>query len=377
MFLTAMSGGLVLPLFSLFVGAIDGSFVLIGLAIFGRDGASAFSRLPFGSLSDRWGRKPLIIVAAGGYAISPLAFSVIDRAIYLLPFTVLHGLAIGCMWPTAYAVVSDMSQVGKRGQAISLFAVITGTGYAIGTVIGGILSKSYGYSLTYRIAFVIGLIVFLGCLGFKETHPKKTIQTRSKSKKLNLINFLNLLKRPILLIPFIAAFACSLTLAMSSTFFPLYGVQVGETEAEIGFILMLTPMLGIIVSVPLGKLVDNVNKIMLLFFTILSSLFLVAIIPLFTSFYAFVIIFSFLSFPNIAIQVIPMTIVVDSTEISSKGLGLGVVQTGIQMGSAISPLLFSLLAGSTSIASTFWVSSLIGLILMATIIPIAKQSRST
>lgn len=377
MFLAALSGGLVLPLFSLFVETLDGSFVIIGLVIFGRDGASAFSRLLFGSLSDRWGRKPLLITSALGYVIAPLAFSVIDRATYLLPFAVLQGLAISCIWTTAYAIVSDISKVGKRGQAIGLFFVLTGSGFALGTVLGGFLSKSYGFSITYRIAFVLGLIVFLGSLGFRETHHEKTIQTSSRSKKQNLINFANLLKHQTLLIPFIAGFACSLTLAMSSTFFPLYGVQVGRTEAEIGFILMLTPMFGIIVGIPLGKLADIVNKTTLLFITIMSSLLLVALIPLFTSFYAFVMVFSFLSFPFIAIQVIPMAIVADSPDVSSKGLGLGVVQTGIQMGGAISPLLFSLLAGSTSVAYTFWISSLIGLILLGIMIPIAKRSRST
>lgn len=369
-----------MPLFSLFIEGIGGSLVLIGLVIFGREVTGTFGRIPLGSLSDKYGRKTLLIIGTGGYAISPLIYSLINQAGYLIPFALFHGITVACIWPTAFATLSDMTKVGKRGQAIGLFSVFTGTGYASGIIIGGLVSKSYGFEFTYQIAFIIGVIGFLSIvIGFKETNPKTNRTNSTKSDGKSFLEQFKLLKTPMLLIAAISGMAGSLTLGMGATFFPLYGAQVELTEAQIGFVLMLVPMIGNVVSFPIGKIADIIDKRILLFSIIFLGIVLVGSIPFFESFLAFIFIFSLLSITDMAIQIVPITIVADTAEIPDKGMGIGMIQTSNHTGKAISPLLFSILAGTgvVNLAYSFWVSSLISGILLIIMIIMAKRTKST
>ena len=74
MFSAACSAGLVVPLFTLYIDWIGASLALIGIIVFTREGTSTFSRIPVGGISDRWGRKPVLLFGTAGYTISPLAY---------------------------------------------------------------------------------------------------------------------------------------------------------------------------------------------------------------------------------------------------------------------------------------------------------------
>jgi len=375
----AISAGLCIPLFTLFVQILGASLALIGIIVFGREGISTFGRIPLGGLSDHWGRKPVLLLGTASYTISPLAYSMISEPIWLLPFTILHGIGIASLWTTAFAVVSDMTRAGKRGQAVGLFSLVPGAGFSFGTVVGGFLSKGGQFMFPYQVAFVLGLIAFFLCLiGFQETRnrAKTSIDTTKDSEKA-LSMYIALLRIPVLLVAVIAGLAGSLTLNMTLTFFPLFAVDVGLTEEMIGLILVSQSFLGGTLMAPfIGKLADIMDPALLLLSTILLSIIVVAIIPLFGSFWIFILLFFLLGVVEGGIQIVPVVLIAESEQVPAKGLGVGFIQTANHMGRAISPLLFSLLAGTQNIAISFWASSFIaGILLLVMLIPVRRVRR--
>lgn len=376
MFSAAISAGLVIPLFALQVEWLGASLAFVGIIIFSREGVSTFSRIPVGGLSDRFGRKPVILFGTAGYMISPLAYSLINNPLYLIPFTMFHGISISAIWTTAFAAVSDMTEAGKRGQAMGLFSLVPSTGFSLGIVVGGFLSKGDKFILTDRISFILGLTAFILCLvGFKETHiPEARNQHPTENNENSMETTIRLFKNPKLLLVSIAALAGSLTLAMSLTFFPIYGNQIGLGADQIGLILFAQSFIGLTIIAPIiGKLSDMVDKVVLLLSILIPSFLIVALIPLFDNFWIFMFFFTYLGIEETGIQIIPTALIAESEDVPAKGLGIGVIQTSNHIGRAVSPLLFSLLAGTASIAYAFWGSAIIAGLLLLVMYPIVRR----
>ncbi len=225
----------------------------------------------------------------------------------------------------------------------------------------------------------MGAFSLIVCLiGFKETHiPTKQISSRSKPQKNAMATYIRLLRNPIILMVSIGGLAGSLTLHTALLFFPLLGDQIGLSGALIALILTAKSFFGGSLMAPLiGKVADRFDKILLLLSFLVLSLIVVAIIPLITSFLVFLVLFFLLGVVNGGIQIIPMTLIADSDEITGKGLGLGVVKTSNNMGRVVSPLIFSLLASTQSIAYSFWASCIITGILLVVMIPLAQRTRT-
>jgi len=275
--------------------------------------------------------------------------------------------------------VADISPTGKRGQALGLFSLVPGTGYSIGAVLGGILSSGNQYVLTNRIGFILGAFSFIVCLiGFKETNNRtEKVLNSSDPPKNAFTTYFQLLRNPIILMVAIGGLAGSLTLHMALTFFPLFGDQIGLSGALIALILTAKSFLGGSLMAPvIGNVADRFDNLILLMGFLLLSLIVVAIIPFMTSFLIFFVLFFLLGLVDSSIQIIPMTLIADSDEIPGKGLGLGVVKTSNNMGRVVSPLLFSLFAGTQSIAFSFWISCIITGILLVIMFPLIRRTRT-
>jgi DHA1 family tetracycline resistance protein-like MFS transporter len=112
-----------------------------------------------GSLSDKWGRKPVLLIALFGLGIDYLFLATANSLPLLFLGRIIAGIC-GASLTTGFAYVADISAPEKRAQNFGLIGAAVGIGFIIGPFIGGICSE-YGTRVPFIIAAILSL---LNCL---------------------------------------------------------------------------------------------------------------------------------------------------------------------------------------------------------------------
>lgn len=132
-------------------------------------------QLTTGWLSDRWGRKPLILTgmltqAAGMAVVAPSA----EFTGWALG-AVLLGAGTAMVYPALLAVVGDVAHPSWRGRAIGIYRVWRDLGYAFGAILGALLATTLGLSWAVWGASALSLISAIALFSrLRETNPQLT-----------------------------------------------------------------------------------------------------------------------------------------------------------------------------------------------------------
>jgi MFS family permease len=121
------------------------------------------SRLVAGKLSDRFGRRkvviPFLVVVGGAALMLPLL-----KDVYLLIFIgACYGLGFGAFMPALNAYVVDETPPQQRASALAFFTAFMDVGITTGALVLGIIGQYWGYGIMYMVG---GLIVLAGALLF-------------------------------------------------------------------------------------------------------------------------------------------------------------------------------------------------------------------
>lgn len=113
------------------------------------------SQLLFGPLSDRWGRKALIVPGLGLQAAGVAGFLVAGAYPGYLAAAAITGLGTGMVYPTFLALVSDVAQASWRASALGVYRFWRDAGYAVGALGAALVADLLG--LEAAVAAVAGL----------------------------------------------------------------------------------------------------------------------------------------------------------------------------------------------------------------------------
>ncbi|MFC6099897.1 TCR/Tet family MFS transporter [Olivibacter domesticus] len=112
-----------------------------------------------GNLSDRYGRRPILLLSLLGFGLDCLLMAFAPTIMWLFIGRIIAG-AMGASYTVASAYIADISSPEKRAQNFGLISAAFGIGFIIGPVIGGLLGK-YG---THAPFLVAALLSFLNLL---------------------------------------------------------------------------------------------------------------------------------------------------------------------------------------------------------------------
>lgn len=150
-FLVQFSGSVMFPLVRVYMVNIGASDTEIGLvvAVFGL--ISAPLQTPFGRLSDRLGRKPLITLGILSMALVAPWYGFAATFLQLLLIRAVHGIASAMSGPIVSALVADLVPRRQRGKALGVLNTALSLGMVVGPLAGGVLADLYGYQFPFFV----------------------------------------------------------------------------------------------------------------------------------------------------------------------------------------------------------------------------------
>src|ERR1700754_3396604 len=156
--------------------------------------AQFFATPVLGSLSDKWGRKPLLIISLAGTCLSFLMFAWASSVFMLFSARILDGLTGGNV-SVAQAMVSDTATPQNRAKKFGILSSAFGFGFVIGPAIGGLLNK-FGPQVPFFFAAGISLIGTLCTVFFlRETNPAKPAGKKDSTGDFKFSALVTTLKR--------------------------------------------------------------------------------------------------------------------------------------------------------------------------------------
>ena len=171
-----LNDGLAWGVFPLFFAAGGLSIVQIGLLAGIYPGIWGITQLLTGALSDRLGRKGMIV---GGMLLQGMAIELLPLVqgfTWWVVAMVLLGLGTALVYPTLLAAVSDVAHPAWRASAVGVYRLWRDSGYAIGALLAGMLADLFGVSwaidVIAGVTFLSGVVVY-GVM--RETLPRKRV----------------------------------------------------------------------------------------------------------------------------------------------------------------------------------------------------------
>jgi MFS family permease len=211
--------------------------VAVGIAV----GAFAFGavtlRAWFGKLGDRIGRRVLIIFGALVVGASTVLYGLVHALWWLVAMRIVTGFGEAAFFVGAATMITDLSPIERRGEAVSYWSVAVYGGLSFGPALGELVRGTDRYTLTYIVSGGLALLAALLGLGTVEVQ-----RSGEPSQSRHLFHRSALRPGTVLFLGLIP-------LAGFSAFLPLYAddelhISTGAVFVLYGVIILLVRVIG-------------------------------------------------------------------------------------------------------------------------------------
>lgn len=339
-FVDLLGFGILIPILPTFAKKelfVDETAIGIAIAIYSL--TQFFFNPVFGNLSDRHGRKKIIVICLLLNAMGYVLFAYTHSYFMLLFSRVIAGLG-GSSIGVAQAYIADVTTPENRSKGMGLIGAAFGLGFVFGPLIGGLLSN-YGYFITGIASALFSLLAFVLTIIFLPEPEKKLSEQPIRSRKLiDLSSFNFIFKKSDLSILIVLFFILTFSVANIYGTFALLGFKVYNfTDLQNGYLYMI---LGLSSAVFQGFILGRITKFFsnsqLISIGAFCMMIGLGLIPYGGNFFGLTIICIILSIGTGSLQPTLLSLISAVTSEAEQGLVLGINQSLSALARVLGPL---------------------------------------
>ena len=134
----------------------DYSPLMVGLAVGGYGLTQAALQIPMGMMSDKWGRKPVILLGLAVFALGSFIASQADTMAWMMVGRILQGA--GAIAGAIMALATDVSRESQRAKVLAIIGIAIGFSFYLAVIIGPLIAKSWGLAGIFSVTGVLAVL---------------------------------------------------------------------------------------------------------------------------------------------------------------------------------------------------------------------------
>lgn len=267
-FIDLLGFSLILPLLPYYAKQFNATSFEIGLLVAVYALAQFLAAPLFGRLSDRFGRRPVLLISLAGNVFSFVLLGLAANLWMLFAARILAGI-IGSNISVAQAYITDVTDESNRARGLGLIGAAFGLGFILGPAIGGLLSR-FGFSIPSFAAAALSALNFLMVLFWLPeslTAERRAALAQGKRPPFTLSALLATLRKPVVGPLLHTRFFFAIAFSTFQTIFALWGLQrLNLTAQTTGYLLTYVGFLSAFVQgFLIGRLTRRFSEPFLIF----------------------------------------------------------------------------------------------------------------
>ena len=356
MFFIMLGFGIIIPHLAYYAENLGASPLQIGGLLAVYSAAQLVFAPMWGRLSDRKGRKPLILIGLIGNAAALILFGFSKTLVWAFTARALSGAWSAAVLPTVMAYVADVTTEKERGKGMALMGAAMGLGFILGPAIGAVLHQHH---TPFFLAGVLSLATFVFALillpeslkaanrkdgGEGWVFPWESFSPRTLRNPL----------MPLFLVAFFSTFVFS---GLEATF-PLFIADRWDYGArEIGqMFVIMGSIVALLQGSVLGRLINSCGEFGLIILGLLINAVGMALLPWSVG---FVTVTAYLTITGIGNQIVrPTTSSWISKETTiGQGTAIGMMDAYLSLGRVLGPPFAGKLYTAETFRIPYWISA--------------------
>ncbi len=249
-FLNAVGGWFFLPLLPIFLGRKQASAALVGAVFASGLLANALSRYPAGWVADRFGTKPVMLVAMVMSAALFLVYLVALPPSAFIAVRFVQGAAQGAFFPAAYGLLAEVTHPRERGRAYGSMQATNLAGMLIAPGVGGLIAL-LELNAVFALASAMSLVAALALATLRNMRIEPAIESPVSPHALQVARVL----LPLILL----GSGTSYMIGVYDTTWSLYMTYRGGSTLAVGISFMAFALPAAVLSSRAGALGDRIG----------------------------------------------------------------------------------------------------------------------
>src|SRR5690625_1518855 len=256
MFLVMVGFGIIIPVLPFYAEELGASPLELGLLM------AVYSFMQFlfapmwGRISDRVGRKPVILIGIFGLSLSFFIMAFASNLLMLFVARIIGGFLSAANMPTVTAYVADITSEEDRSKGMGMVGAATGLGFIFGPAIGGVFSK-ISLHTPFLVSGVVSFLTFILVIFILKESLQHSPSKDAMGQKMSLKQIMT---GPLSMLYFLQFFISVSLAGLEATFAYFAAEQAGLDAVTLGYIFMIMGLASAFVQGSMGPLTKKFGE---------------------------------------------------------------------------------------------------------------------